>query len=108
MSIAYFNYPTGSITIHRDQGCGHIQPRSKDGQRAISIGIGNLSRELAKFQNKEHDFSATAKINDMWVEVDSGDAGFDRAVTEFIRNTLGKRYKPFKEASTFQCRCTKT
>ena len=107
MTISYFNYPTSSITVHKDPRCSHIRSHRKEGQRLVSMNLDSLSRELGRFQFKEYRFGSIAALNDMWVEVECGDPEFDLAVTRLLHRILGKRYKPFREASVYVCRCAK-
>ena len=107
MLIAYYNYPNAAVTIHADPRCGHIRSRQKEKQRSISISLGTLSRELGHVVNKEYQFGATAEINDMWVQVETGDRDFDRAVVDLIRSILGKRYKRFRDSKIYLCKCGK-
>ncbi len=107
MTIAYFSYPTSSVTVHNDPKCRHIRLHRKEGQRSVSMNLVNLSRELGHFDSKDHQFGSIAAVNDMWLEVQCGDPEFDLAVTHLVRRILGKRYKPFREANVYVCRCAK-
>ena len=108
MAITYISYPTSAIPVRLDPKCAHIQARQKRNQRTAQISLSNLSSELARFVAKEYQFGGTSEINNMWVEIDSGDREYDQAVVDFIRRTLGKRYKRIRESRIHYCRCAKT
>ena len=107
MLFTYFNYPGAAITVHRDRSCGHIRSRRKQGQRMLLLTIDSLSSELRRFAAKEHTFGSSPDINDMWVDIDCSDDNFESAVLKFLQRTLGMRYKRFREASVYVCRCAK-
>lgn len=95
MLKAYINYPNPHVTIHVDSKCASVQQQHKKDQRVVRIDVLNLSGELTKFRAKEYVFGAQAERNDMWLHVDFGDDGFERAVVEYIRKLLGSHYTPF-------------
>lgn len=105
MLIAYLNYPNSVISIHADKRCGHVRSQAKEGQRTVAMSLSSLSRELEKFAVKEHQFSSTAALNDMWLEVDCADLKFEREIVKFIIRTLAQRYKPFRNAKIHSCNC---
>jgi hypothetical protein len=95
MLKAYINYPNPNVTIHAHSDCASVQQQHKKNQRVVRIEVFNLSGELTKFRTKEYVFRAQAETNDMWLDVDFGDAGFEKAVVEYIRRLLGSHYTPF-------------
>ena len=97
MLKAYFNYPTGRTTIHRNSKCGSIQVMNKPNQRVCRIDTHSVSIELQKFNDKEYKFQSTASLNDMWLEIDFQDETFEMAVLHHIHRVLGKQYKRFRD-----------
>lgn len=99
MVNAYINYPNPHITVHGDATCSAIGKMRKGGQRRVRIDAASISQELKQFATKAYVFGADASKNDMWLEIDFGDASFERAVVEHVRRLLGVHYKPLGAAS---------
>ena len=95
MVHVYLNYPSTHATLHGDPSCGHIPNPPNVGQRRIRLTLDTLSGELVPFVNQEYRFAAEAGLNDMWLDIDLGDATFERAVAEYIIRVLAQRYSPF-------------
>jgi hypothetical protein len=90
MLHAYINSPQPKVVIHPDPSCPRIQMNAKPGQRVVRINVESLSEEIGRFKNKEYRFAADATNNDMWIEVDFGDADFEAAIIEYVRRLIGK------------------
>lgn len=99
MIAVYINYPNPHITIHASSTCGNVQQQHKEGQRKVVLNTTTLSLELERFENKFYKFGADQSTNDMWLAVDFSDAGFERAVVEYIRRVLARSYSPFGRVS---------
>ena len=93
MTRAYVNYPNAKVRLHGKAGCGHVQQARKTGQRLVTVDLGSLSAELARFAQRQHAFGSSSVNNDMWIEVNVGDAEFERAVVAFIHRSLANRYQ---------------
>ena len=106
MIMAYINYPNAHFTLHGNPSCGVVRMMRKAGQRIVTIDRPAISSELNCFARKHYRFAAQAKINDMWLKVDFGDAKFEKAVVRHIRRLLGDHYGPLAKApiKTHQCR----
>jgi len=96
MLRVYLNYPNGRVCVHTDPSCSRVKVMGKGGQRCIRVDVGSFSREVGAFVEGGHRFASQLELNDMWVEVDFGDEGFEWAVVEYICGQLGERYKPFR------------
>jgi hypothetical protein len=94
MLKAYVNYPNPRLTIHTDLSCGDIQKMKKPGQRQVRIDLISASGELQRFQSKGYPFAANPAGNDMWLEVDFGDADFESAVVGYVQRLIGAHYSP--------------
>lgn len=94
MLHVYINYPNPHSTIHRDPDCKLIQRAHVQGQRVAQIKLATLTTELYKFANKEYEFGAQAHLNDIWLEIDFQDAGFETAVAEYVLRLAGQHYTP--------------
>jgi hypothetical protein len=64
-------------------------------QRSVLINTKSISTELQAFAAKKYTFSATAKRNDMWINIDFADSDFELAVLAYVHRLLGKHYAPF-------------
>lgn len=95
MLNVYLNYPNPRVTVHRNERCSSIQKHQKPGQRVVRLDVACLSVELKKFEEQHYMFAADAANNDMWLEVDFGDAEFERAVVQYVKNVLAAHYTPF-------------
>ena len=95
MLKAYVNYPNPHVTIHRNSACSSIQQQRKTGQRLVRLDLSTLSSELKNFEQKQYTFGAEAATNDLWLDVDLGDTGFERAVVEYVKKLLAAHYTPF-------------
>jgi len=104
MVKAYLNYPNSRVSAHTDISCGEIRKMRKPGQRTIRFDPTTFSCEIARFIHKEHPFASQQEYNDMWLEIDFGDTGFELAVLRYVHGLLGDRYKPFADAR-FEIHC---
>ncbi len=94
MLMAYVNYPNPKVSVHHDPSCGSIQKMGKQGQRLVRIDPATISVELGRFSSKEHTFAANPAGNDMWLEIDFGDADFETAVLGYVHRLIGRHYSP--------------
>jgi hypothetical protein len=102
--LAYLNYPNERVSLHATR-CGHIQQARKPDQRRIHLNLNSLGTELQRFVEEEHSFAAQAANNDMWLDIDFGDAEFQEAVARFIHRLRAKRYKRFRDCKVeWHCR----
>jgi hypothetical protein len=97
MLKAYINYPNPKISAHHDRSCGAIQKMGKANQRLIRIDRTTISAELQRFASKEYTFAANPAGNDMWLEIDFGDANFEAAVLSYVHRLIGAHYSPLAE-----------
>jgi hypothetical protein len=98
MLKVYVNYPNPHVSIHAGPTCGAIQMTRKPVQRLMPIDRGTLSDELTRFADKTYTFACSREHNDMWLEVEFGDASFETAVVHYIKNLLGQHYQPLNRA----------
>jgi len=99
MLKAYLNYPNPKVSTHRDPTCGAIGKMQKGGQRRVRINPTTLSSEIQGFARKEYRFASDATANDMWIELDFGDAEFERAVLAYIHRLVSRHCTRFGEVS---------
>ena len=98
MIHAYFNYPNPHVTIHQNPDCGYIRPHDRPQQRIFHLNIETVSSMLKMFENNEVRFTAQATLNDMWLEVDFNNQAFEVAIVLYIKEILGRYYKPYQAA----------
>lgn len=98
MLSAYINYPNAHVSIHSAADCTTIQQQRKADQRLVRLNPRSLSGELLKFES-EYRFASEQRLNDMWLELDFGDAEFERALVEHIRKCLARRYTPLSRVN---------
>ncbi len=94
MLKVYVNYPNPKVSVHHDPLCGAIQKMGKPDQRLVRIAPETISAELGRFSRKEYTFAANPAGNDMWLEIDFGDAAFEAAVLSYIHRLIGGHYSP--------------
>jgi hypothetical protein len=94
MLSVYINYPNPKVSVHHDPSCGAIQKMGKQDQRHIRIDQKTISAELGRFAAKEHTFASNPEGNDMWLEIDFGDANFEAAVLNYVHRLIGQHYSP--------------
>ncbi len=97
MLWAYINYPNPHITVHRDQSCSSIQKQNKHGQRYLKVNMATISKELICFSEKKYPFASKSEVNDMWLEIDFGDSGFENSILDYIRQLIGNHYSPLMD-----------
>ena len=102
MLTGYLNYPNKQVTAHHDTACGEIHKMHKPDQRSARIDPSTFSLEIQQFTQDAIRFGSNPDINDMWLEIDFGDWGFELAVFDFIHRLLGRRYKPFHDTVRIQ------
>ena len=95
MLKAYVNYPNPKVRVHRNPECGAIQMMGKPDQRLVRIAPETISTELGRFSRKEYTFATNPAGNDMWLEIDFGDAEFESAVLGYIHRLIARHYTPF-------------
>lgn len=105
MLFVYVNYPNPRISVHSDPACGHVYHHQKDDNRIVKLNITSLSTELSHFVANDYLFSATAELNDMWLEIDCQDQILELAIVGFVRTQLAKHYKPFNGIEGSFCNC---
>jgi hypothetical protein len=100
MLMAYLDYPTARISIHRAPACTAIQQHRLAHQRRYPINRDTISAELRKIQarDRQYQFASDGKLDDMWLEVDFQDAAFEEAIVRYMQRLLGQRYTPFRDA----------
>lgn len=98
MLRAYIAYPNPHLNLHRDPKCTEAEKMYKLGKRHVRLNLGSLSEELLRFARKEHSFSASPGMNDLWLTADFADAEFETAVVKHLLQHIAKGYSPFSRA----------
>lgn len=98
MTTAYVNYPNSRISVHGNASCSRIRQARKAGQRVVHVTVETLTQELRTFHTNDYSFGSTQEVNDMWIELDLGDAEYEAATLRFIKKALSVCYKPFEDA----------
>jgi len=98
MTKVYVNYPNPKFSIHHDPLCTEVRKMGKTDQRHIRIDIDSVSTELGRFANKKYTFNSNARSNDMWLDIEFGDADFEKSVLKYVRRLIGKHYAPLGKA----------
>lgn len=93
MLIVSMNYPTPSVTLHKNPLCPIVNnPRGE--RRIVDIDRANLSRRLFLIEETIQ-FKAARGFNNLWVSIDmNGDKEFERAIASRIIRVLGEKYAP--------------
>ena len=98
MTSVYINYPNPHFAVKHDVSAESRMHQSKSNRRLVSFTPLNLSDSLLPFVRQQVSFNATSELNDMWLELNFENEGFELAVVKYIQHLLGKRYRPLRDA----------
>jgi hypothetical protein len=96
MIYVYINYPNPHATIHHNSNCQSIRQANKQGQRTAIINVATISNELSQFAQRRYTFGANSAQNDIWLEIDFQDIGFETAVAAYILTLIAQHYTPLR------------
>jgi len=88
----------GKISEHANPNCAQIQKKNKIGQRSIYIDTESLESELNKLRQGDLKFASFAGLNDVWVQINLGDAASEESLVRTIREIFGRTYKRLARA----------
>ena len=89
MIKAYINYNDPQVTIHRNPLCVQAKVGPDQRIRHVLLNSDSLSKELARFRNNKHPFSAEPGMNDMWLIFDFQDSEFEMALLSHLKKLVG-------------------
>ena len=97
MLNVYINYPNPKISVYEnDIGNSTIKKNGKKNQRVLSINYHNYKDVIETF-NVTYKFAANKDENDIWIDIDSGNASLDKSILSDIAHELSIKYKPFRD-----------
>lgn len=95
MIKVYINYPNPHCSIYTNINDQEIQKHHVSNQRKLKLNIETFQQIMSEFIQKRFDFRAEQGFNDVWLEIDFNDLGFEISIVNYILLQLGRKYLPF-------------
>jgi len=96
MIKAYFNLLDPVVVVHQNPNCPQAKVGPDKKVRHVLLNPDFISKELARFRNNQHPFSAEPQMGDLWLILDFLDPEFELALVSHIKRILGLLYGPLK------------